>query len=29
MLESLAWLGQAIDEWRSERWAKKTQVRQL
>jgi DNA-binding MarR family transcriptional regulator len=24
LLESLVWLGQAIDEWRSERWAKKT-----
>jgi DNA-directed RNA polymerase specialized sigma24 family protein len=24
LLESLAWLGQAIDEWRSERWARKT-----
>jgi DNA-binding MarR family transcriptional regulator len=29
MLESLAWLGQAIDEWRSERWARKTAGKQL
>jgi len=29
LLESLVWLGQAIDEWRSERRAQKTGVTQL
>jgi DNA-binding MarR family transcriptional regulator len=29
LLESLVWLGQAIDEWRSERRAQKTGVQQL